>query len=252
VTEPVRVRHIVLVVDDIDSTSRELGSVLDIEEVFREPPGLDLEMVNAVLALPNGFLEVCAGTNADAPPSRYLAKAGSPGGYMVLLQFPDFEVARKRAEDAGARVVFEYDTEDHRECHLHPADTGAAIVGIEWSRRWEDWRWAGTEWQGRDHRGAVSSLAGIRISAADPAAIARRWQQLFGIGFGVEADRYVADLAEPGIVIEPWDRPSSRVTGIDLRVTDAAAILGRARALGLPVGQSSVQMLGVDFSLIEE
>jgi len=249
----VRLRHIVLVVPEVDPASRLLGDVLGIDEVFREPPGLDLEMENAVLALPGGyFLEVCAGTGPDAPPARYERRFG-PGGYMLLLQFRDFDVARARAEEAGARVVFEYDTPAHHELHLHPADTGAAIVGVEWGSEWDAWRWAGTSWRAGIRSPDVRGLSRVRVGAPDPRVLAERWERTLGVDFVRDGDAMRARLDEgPGIVFEPWERPHSRVHGIDLLVSDADAILERARRVGVETDGDVLRLLGLDIALSRE
>jgi hypothetical protein len=246
-----RLRHVVLVGDDLEPEARLLATVLGIEEVFREPEGLGLDMRNVVMPVGSSFLEICVGSKPDAPASRYV-RANGAGGYMVLLQYPEFEPARDRARSHGARPVWEFDSEEQRECHLHPKDVAGAIVGIEWSRTWDDWRWAGPDWRSGVRTDSVTELAGVTISAADPAALSQRWSDVLGLGSVTRAGRALeAVLGDKVIRFAPWDQPGSRLTGVDLRAADADGVRRRAHDAGCPVKDGAVQLAGVKFRLLD-
>ncbi|HEX3962974.1 MAG TPA: VOC family protein [Trebonia sp.] len=246
-----RLRHVVLVGQHLDAEAKVLSEVLGIEEAFREPPGLGLDMENIVMPIGSSFIEICVGTKPGAPARRYMQTAG-PGGYMVLLQFPDFEAARAQAQAHGARLVWEFDSGGHRECHLHPRDVGGAIVGIEWSRDWTEWRWAGTSWRSHVRPDSVTGLAGVTISTADPAALSQRWADLFGLQLDRQGDGSIeAKLGDQSIRFSYWPRPDSRLTGIDLRAVDAHGVRRRAAAAGCPVHDGDVLLAGVRFRLLE-
>jgi Glyoxalase-like domain len=245
-----RLRHIVLVGRDLEPESCLLARVLGIAEAFREPPGLGLEMENVVMPIGTSFIEICVGTHQNAPARRYLESAG-PGGYMVLLQFPDFEAARERARSHGARLVWEYESDVQRECHLHPMDVGGAIVGVEWSKVWDDWRWAGAQWRSHVRKDSVTGLAGATISASDPVAVAKRWAELFGLMPEMRPDGSVeATLGEQVIRFSRWEKSGARLTGVDLRAADPGGIVRRARAAGCELHGGKPVVAGVEFSLL--
>jgi Glyoxalase-like domain len=247
-----RLRHVVLVGRDLEPESRQLADVLGIEEAFREPPGLGLDMANIVMPIGTSFIEICVGTHAEAPARRYLERAG-PGGYMVLLQFPGFEPARERARSRGARFVWEYDCDVQRECHLHPADVGGTMVGVEWSKNWEDWRWAGPQWRSHVRTDSVTGLAAATISAADPGAVSERWAELFGIEPVTQPDGSLeAAVGDQLIRFSQWQQQGSRLTGIDLRAADAAGIRRRAGAAGCEVDDGKVVVAGIEVRLLED
>lgn len=246
-----RVRHVVLVGRDLDAEAGLLGRVLGIEEAFREPPGLGLDMRNIVMPVGEDFLEVCVGAHGNAPARRYVQAAG-PGGYMVLLQVADFEAARDRARAQGVRLVWEYECDGHRECHLHPADVGGAIVGIEWSRVRADWRWAGTDWRSHVRTDSVTGLAAVTLSSSDPAALAARWAAILGLAPVAMPDgSRQASLGGQLIRFAHWPQARSRLTGIDLLAADAAGVRRRAAAAGCQVLDGRVLAGGVSFGLVE-
>jgi hypothetical protein len=65
--------------------------------------------------------------------------------------------------------------------HLHPADTGGAIMAIDSSDPPEAWRWAGPEWTGQAGTGAPGRITGATVEVLDPHETATRWAQLLGV-----------------------------------------------------------------------
>jgi hypothetical protein len=83
---------------------------------------------------------------ADAAAARYLERRSGDGGYMVIVQSDDLEADRKRVALLGIRTVFDLDLQDIAGSHLHPKDTGGAILSLDQPRPPGSWRYAGPEW----------------------------------------------------------------------------------------------------------
>jgi Glyoxalase-like domain len=176
----VRLRQAVLVARELAPVSERLRSELGLGEPFADPGVGVFGLENAVYAIGDAFLEVIAPTQPDTAAGRYLDKRGD-GGYMLILQFADLDAARERASRIGMRVVWQADLPDISGTHLHPADTGGAIVSLDRAEPPESWRWGGPDWTGKAGTGAPGQLRGVTIQVRDPQATATRWAELIGV-----------------------------------------------------------------------
>jgi hypothetical protein len=182
-----RLRQVAFAARDLDGAVASLGDALGIEVAFRDPGVAHFGLRNAVLPVGRDFLEVVSPVREDAPAARFLARRGGrDGGYMAIFQVDDLAAARARVERLGARVVFAHAetvaaTGTRTETiHLHPRDVGGAIVSLDASEPAEGWAWAGPEWERHVRREVVTGLAGLVLTAPDPAALAARWAALLG------------------------------------------------------------------------
>ena len=177
----VRLRQAVLAAGELEPLALALQSELGLAEPFRDPGVAEFGLVNAVFALGDCFVEVVCPTTPDAPAARYLARRGADGGYMVMFDLEDLEGARRRAQQAGVRVVWQIDLPDISDSHLHPVDMGGAIVALDRSRPYGSWRWGGPGWTGQIGRGAPGRLAGVTVAVRDPLATSARWAEVLGV-----------------------------------------------------------------------
>jgi hypothetical protein len=161
---------------------------------------------------------------------------------MVIFDLEDLEGARRRAGEAGVRVVWQIDLPDMSGTHLHPADMRGAIVSLDRSQPYGSWRWGGPEWTGRIASGAPGRLSGITVAVEDPAAVAARWAAVLGapslpgerpavsldgaeVAFAVAAGPDEEGLTEIVLELPPElrrGRDSVEVGGVRLRLADAA------------------------------
>jgi hypothetical protein len=184
VAEPqprVRLRQAVLVAEELEPVASTLRSALGLHEPFRDPGVAAFGLTNAVFALGDCFLEIVSPAQPDTAAGRYLARHGGDGGYMVMFDLEDLESARRRAQSAGIRVVWQIDLPDISGTHLHPSDTRGAIVSIDGSRPYGSWRWGGPEWTARTGPGAPGRLCGVTVAVGDPPAVAARWAAVLGV-----------------------------------------------------------------------
>ena len=239
---PLRLRQLVIAAESLDSAAA-LKTVLGLGERYPDPGVAEFGLVNAVFAIGDQFLEVVVPTTPEAPASRFM-KRGGEGGYMVILQTGDIRDARARAESAGIRRVWNIDLDDIAASHLHPADTGGAILSIDQPVPPECWRWAGPGWQART---APGSLTGALFESPDPQALAAKWAAALGRAATTGGNAAEIALDDSVLVFEHGPREHLAAFRIALPDTDAA--LGRARDLGLVVNGTSITLAGTRLDL---
>jgi hypothetical protein len=186
----VRLRQAVLVAADLEAVAGRLRAELGLGEPFADPGVAEFGLRNAVFALGDTFLEVVSPAADGTAAGRQLERLGGDGGYMVLFEVPDQEAARARVREAGVRIVWQIDLPDISGTHLHPADTGGAIVSLDQPVPPGAWRWGGPDWQARS---APLSVAGVTIEAPDAGLTAWRWEAVLG-------------EPAPGVEFRPGDR----------------------------------------------
>jgi hypothetical protein len=181
----VRLRQAVLVARDLAPVSERLRAELGLGEPFADPGVGAFGLHNAVYAIGDAFLEIVSPTQPDTTAGRYLDRRGD-GGYMLIFQFANLAAARERAAAMGMRTVWQLDLDDISGTHLHPGDTGGAIVSLDRADPPGSWRWGGPDWIGKAGTGASGRLAGVTVAMKDPAAAAARWSELLGVEPGGE------------------------------------------------------------------
>jgi hypothetical protein len=220
----VRLRQAVLVARDLDPVSGRLRAELGLGEPFADPGVGAFGLHNAVYAIGDAFLEVVSPTQPDTTAGRYLDRRDD-GGYMLIFQFTDLDAARERAGAMGMRTVWQLDLPDISGTHLHPADTGGAIVSLDRADPPGSWRWGGPDWTEKAATGAPGRLAGVTVAMNDPAAAASRWGELLG----VEPDRDRLEL--DGSYVRFEQAADERLTEIHVDVPgrDETLDIGGAR-----------------------
>jgi len=247
-----RLRQIALVAKDLQKVVDDLCAVLGLEVCYHDPGVEVFGLRNALMPIGTSFLEVVSPLREGTTAGRLLERRHGDGGYMVIAQTDDLARERKRVEQLGVRIVWETQLPDAATIHLHPRDVGAAIVSFDQMRPPESWRWAGPEWREHVHTDVTRRLAGAELQSGDPAALAKRWGEVFGRpvrrcpdgGHELELDagklRFVSDR----------DGRGEGVSGIDVEVVEPTDVLHRARSRGLPASAESVELCGVRFRLL--
>lgn len=248
-----RLRQVALASSRLDAVVTRLAEVFGLKVAFNDPSVGVYGLRNAVMPAGTGFVEVVEPLRDDASAARFLKRRGGDAGYMVILQVEDAAAERARAVAAGVRVVDEIDWGAYRCAHFHPADFGGILASFDQQcsvadhlEPYGDWMPAGPDWRAA-RTDEVVDLVAVTISAADPAALARRWSQLL--------DR-PADPADP--LRLPLERGEVRfaaapagaatcVTGVDLSVRDPAGARRRAQSLGLDISVDGILIGGVRF-----
>ena len=246
-----RLRQVALVAHDLDRVVQDLCAVLGVEVCFHDPAVEVFGLRNAVMPIGDTFLEVVCPIRADTTAKRYLARRGGNGGYMVIVQSDDLEKDRKRVAELGIRTVFDLDLEDIAGSHLHPKDTGGAILSLDQPRPAASWRYAGPAWKSKVRTDVAREILGVEIQSEDPKKLAERWSRIL--------DRNTVK-AEGGAPEIPLDRGFIRfvpatdgrgegVSGLIVKAAEPRSVVEKARMRGLPARDGQVTIGGVRIRL---
>jgi len=244
-----RLRQIALAAYDLAAVTHALAEVFGLKVAYNDPGIHHYGLKNAVLPAGAAFLEVVEPIAPNASAGRFLVRRGGDAGYMVIIQAADAEAEREWVTSLGVRVVDDIDTPAYRASHFHPADFGGMLVSIDQQRTttdyldpFGDWWPAGPGW--RDARtGTVLDLVGITLSNPDPNALAMLWSKLLNTSLD-PADALRLPLNRGEIRFCEGPDAFTSISGIDLKVADAAGTLDRARAEGLDVDEDGGVLIG--------
>jgi len=251
-----RIRQVALVAADLERALADLQAVFAIGTAFHDPGVGVFGLHNGVMPVGGQFLEVVSPMQDGTSAGRYLERrrrAGSTdrgagdGGYMIILQTRDLDRRRRSLAGHGVRIAWEIALDDIATIHLHPRDTGGAIVSIDEARPWESWRWAGPSWREHVSTTRIAGIAGVEIQSDDPRALAARWSEMFE----VRASGSVRiELGEQWISFcDASDGRGEGIRSIALATKDRKAILDAAAARGLPLDEDCVEVAGTRFVL---
>ena len=247
-----RIRQIVVVAQDLETTVSQFAQVLGVRECYRDPNVAEFGLENALMAIGDQFLEVVSPTQANTAAGRHLQRHGD-SAYMLILQTDDFARDRARFDQLGVRIIWESDRSDIRAVHLHPKDIGAAIVSVDQPTPPESWPWAGNSWrefatQQTTQRGAQAVLSTV-IGSADPIAMSGRWAEVLG------SDPPADDAHGKRIGIENGEllfrfADRDRLIQFTIAMADPDAALANAREQGFEVEGNVVTICGSGFILV--
>jgi hypothetical protein len=133
---------------------------------------------------------------------------------MVMLQSDDLAADRRRLDALGIRIVWAGELEDIAGLHLHPKDTGGALLSLDQPQPAESWRWAGPGWEERTRTEVVRGLAAAELAGPEPGRLAARWAEVLGRperGGEIPLERGTLRFV-PG--------PAERLVGLDLHASD--------------------------------
>jgi hypothetical protein len=201
----IRLRQVALVASDLDSVVTDLCSAFGLTVCFSDPGVGEFGLNNALMMIGDQFLEVVAPTQDGTTAGRLLERRSGDCGYMAIYEVDDLDSRIEHLETSGVRIVWAGDFPDIRGRHLHPRDVGGALVSIDQPVPNGSWRWGGPDWTAHADTSVVTGIAGVMLSADDPAAMRTRWTAL-----GIDTSVGFADSGSRG---EGLDR-------VDLVATD--------------------------------
>ena len=254
----IHLRQVALVASKLAPAVDDLRAIFEIE-VCHVDPGLAIwGLENALLPVGRKFIEVVAPTKAGTAAGRYIERRGGDGGYMVICQADSRDTqagCRQRAIALNVRVAYESDERDgFNLMQLHPRDLEAAFFEIDWDAgedfngRWEPA--GGTEWTRHIRTSRVQDIAGVELQCEDPPALAQKWARIAGAEVDLRHDHPQVALGNASLrFVEITDGRGPGLGGVDLVVTDCAAILNDARSRGCDVNGNLVTVCGTRFYL---
>ncbi len=241
-----RLRQVALVARDLESAVSDLCAVLGIAVAFRDPGVAVFGLHNAVMPVGDTFLEVVSPAQPETTAGRYLERRGGDGGYMVLLQCDDLDADRAHVASLGVRVVWSMDLDDIRGTHLHPRDTGGAILSLDAAVPPATWRWAGPDWERHVRTDVVSEITAVELQSDDPLRLAQRWAEILRRPVAHTGRGVIRIVLDQGAIrfVPITDARGEGVGGFDVATTDRADMFARAQARGLPVHDEHVLVCG--------
>ena len=113
------------------------------------------------------------------------------------------------------------------------------------------YHWAGPDWQNFVRTEPVSAVLGADIQSADPAALAKRWSEIFERQLAVEGDGTPIMKLELGFArfVPDRDGRGEGLSAVHLKTTDKPRILAAARAEGVKATDDAVEICGTQFVL---
>lgn len=238
-TVNVRLRQVALVAPELDDAVAVLCGRLGLPEPFRDR-GVDVfGLDNVVFALGDTFLEVVAPNRADTTAGRLLDRRGA-GGYMAIFQLADLPAARRRATDAGIRIVWQSDQADIAGTHLHPKDLPGAMVSLDWADPPGSWHWAGPAWTGGEPRHPRGGIRGVTVEVGDPRATARRWADVLGVDVAADGTTVPVDGGAQRLRFVDGERGITEVmAALPGDLPDAVEVAGVRLSLSAPAHDGS-------------
>ena len=245
-----RLRQIALVGQDLEAARAEITDVLGLGAAYADPGVGKYGLHNAVWPVGDTFLEVVSPTREGTTAGRLLEKRQGDGGYMVILQTDDLAGARARVAEQGVRIADQFDGDGVAFTHLHPKDTGGAIVSVDWMAPRERWAWGGPDWQANVKTDTSLEIVGAEVQANDPAAMAKRWGEVLGLAARPDGLSLALDGGEIRFVASE-DGRGEGLRGFDVRVRDPMTAFVRAQARGVVDSEGEIVLCGTRVRLVE-
>ena len=233
-----RLRQIALITDALEDGVRQADAGLGLSVAYRDPEVAEFGIINAVLPLDDGFVELLQPVDAGASASRFLARGG-PRGYMLIVQVADPVAERERLATLGVRMVWKIERSAYTCYHFHPADTGGVLLSFDMTGSGDDpyalhgpWPPAGNDWAGH-LPGNGLALGGVVIASNDPAGHGELWSRLLGRPLVRQGDAFVVrfDHGQDLRVVQARDGRTGFI-GLILTVPDGSDLRPRIDAMG--------------------
>jgi hypothetical protein len=270
-----RLRQLCLVSQDKGRTVAELASILDMRPVHGSGDlsvyGLpsqgpmfeggrrvlaELGVENLVFAAGTDFLEVLFPTREDSSTVRFMHRRGGDTGYMVIFQADDVGLFARRARAEGVRVVHEGHFPNYYDIHLHPKDTGGALLSVARHAPHNvpngPWYPAGSAWEMKPPSGVVGAIVAAEFQSNHPEALAERWGRLLDIAVEQDAERCSLKL-DDGVLrfVEATDGRGEGFSGFDVKVRDRARIAAAAAMRGTRIEHDMLMICGMRVGLVD-
>ena len=254
-----RLRQICLVARQLQPAVAELESAFGLTTCYHDPGVGKYGLENALLPIGNNFLEIVAPVEDNTAAGRYLDRRGGDGGYMVITQVDNVARRRARVAELGVRIAFDLDYPDdgHDGIQLHPGDTGGSFFEMDQmlmpggDEVGGPWYPAGKNWEPYVNTSRVSSISAAELQSPEPDRLAQRWAEIAEIDLTADANGNPIMQLDNAILrfVEDSDGRGEGLGGIDVVVTDRAAILDAADRLGCAVSDDQVAIAGLRVNL---
>ena len=246
-----RLRQIALVAADLDARAADIAAVLGLGAAYADPAVGKYGLRNAVFPIGDTFLEIVSPEQAGTTSGRLLEKRGGDGGYMVILQADNLASARARVLAAHARIVDQADLARASFTHVHPKDTGGAMLSIDTMQPREHWEWGGPDWRSQVRTERSVGITGATLQGDDPAAMAARWAEILGVACEASGNEWRIGLDGSELrFARAVDGRGEGLSVVDVAVRDPDAVRAAARHRNLAEGDGFVEVCGIRVRLV--
>jgi catechol 2,3-dioxygenase-like lactoylglutathione lyase family enzyme len=215
---PSRLRQVVLMCRHLEPTLTRFREVLGLDEGIEDPAMARFDLYHKVMTVgAHSYIEICAplNTDADTTATRFLARNGGDGGYMVVVQVPDAEGLRARVADRGFAIAFAADVGANAITQLHPSDFGTLL---EADQIGGPGQWHYPELDDQARTDVVTGIVGAELAVADPASMAARWADVLDAAPEPGATTLTLGPAEVRFI--PVDGTRTGLVAFDVKATD--------------------------------
>jgi hypothetical protein len=253
-----RLRQVCLVAPHLQASSALLSALLGLAECSRDSAVARYGLENAVFPVGSDrFLEVVSPIQPGTAVGRFLEQAQGRGGYMLIFDCDDPQQRVERALRLGVRLAHHIDRELFQGYQLHPKDCRATFLEFDHTVGGADLHgpyWpAGELWQEHVRTGITGRFAGIEVVSHDAAGLAAHWSRILELPAEVRTQCHVIAVAGQTITIRPCPGAGREwLDAVVLSVHGAAAIIARARQMGLATSADAFALCGVWMRLVEQ
>jgi hypothetical protein len=253
-----RLRQICLAAPHLEASAALIGALLGVEECHRDTSVAKYGLENVLFPIgPDRFLEVVCPTGPGTAAGRFLEQAGGRGGYMLIFDCDDPKGRAERAKRLGVRTAHHIDRERYQGYQLHPKDCRATFLEFDHTIGGEDagaaYLPAGETWQRHVRTDVTRRLEGVEVLSPDPAGLAAHWSAIMDVPVAEQGGGHVLAMDGQTITILGTEGlVRERLDAMVLLVRGAAAILGRARQMGLETRDDAFALCGMWMKLKDE
>ena len=250
-----RMRQICLVARDLSSVEEDLSEIFGIAVCYRDPGIGRLGLHNILMPIGNNFLEVVSPVEQGTTAERYLDRRGGDGGYMVITQTDDLEVARKRIDELGIRLVSEPGVGPNIGFQMHPKDVPGGIQEIRQNENDAEpdgpWWPAGGAWKHGLRSAVLTAMVAAEIQTDDPGPLAARWGAAFGREPKYPDGVPTIEMDDASVRFVPVaDGRGEGLGGVDVVTADREHIFAAATRRGCVIDGDIVIVCGVRFRIL--
>lgn len=251
-TDYIRLRQICLVARRLAPLIGDLSDILGLTECYRDGNVGKYGLENALLPVDTILLEVVAPTQDGTAAGRFLDKTGERGGYMAIFACADPDARARAANAIGVRTANVIDHVPYHGVQMHPRDCRAAFIEFNHTAGSDDilgpYPPAGPDWQKAIRNDVTRAIVEVEMQSPDPAGLARHWGGIIGIPSQAGRDG-TPEVALVNARFRFVAGPADMMSALVLRVSDAGAVLERAKAKGYAVAGNAFTAGGVAFRL---
>ncbi len=248
-----RLRQLVLVTQEIDILAEQICELFELKISFCDPELAHFGLENRMIPVGDTFIEVISPVQENTAAERYLRKRNGPSGYMVIVDVDDIEYEKQRIKNENLKIIWHENrivAGTHAQAiHLHPEQTGGAILSLDSMVPKSAWLWAGTNWQNDINQSLVESLIGVVLQSHNPEKLCANWEVALGKKRSRAVDEFSIDLEKSKIkFIEETDFRGEGINAFILLTGKSDKIYKRALERGF-IANNMITLGGVNFIL---